>query len=642
MPDTEHAPPPHPGSERTPPQGKELGVYVLTALGIVYGDIGTSPLYALRDCFHGPHALGEVTPANVLGVLSLIVWSLLLVVSVKYLMLILRADNRGEGGILALMALAVESLKSANPIQRAVVVALGLFGAGLLYGDGIITPAVSVLGAWEGLQVAAPGLEDGWIVLLSVATLLVLFYFQRRGTAGVGRLFGPVMVFWFLTLGVLGLVQLVKRPEVLAAVSPHYAVAFFSEHGLAGVVILGTVFLVVTGGEALYADMGHFGRRPIRVAWFAVVLPGLLLNYFGQAALLLSDPQARENPFFHMVPSWGVWPLVVLATMAAVIASQALISGAFSITHQAIQMGFIPRMKVVHTSAREMGQIYVPTVNWLLLISVIATVLSFRSSGNLTAAYGIAVTATMVITTLLAYVVATRRWGWKPWLAVAVMLPLLAMDVAFLGANALKILDGGWFPLAGGVVMFTLMTTWKRGRAILARKLQAQSFPLEYFLASLDAQPPLRARNTAVFMTGSSQGTPPALMHNWKHNNVIHERVVLLTVIFEEVPHLPDSERMEIFPLAKGFVRIIVRYGFMESPSILQIMKLAAARGFEMKMMETSFFLGRETLIPTREPGMALWREALFAWMSRNALTATAFFQIPPNRVVELGAQVEL
>ncbi|MDQ3265984.1 MAG: potassium transporter Kup [Myxococcota bacterium] len=615
---------------------------MLTALGVVYGDIGTSPLYAMRECFHGAHAIAA-TPGNILGVVSLIFWALILSVSVYYLGLILKADNNGEGGILALMALALSAAgKEAKSRRKTTIVILGLFGAALLYGDGVITPAISVLSAWEGLRIWRPELGTGLVVNLTVITLVGLFLVQRKGTAKVGRLFGPVMLLWFGTLGVLGLRSALQNPVVFGAINPLYAIRFFIENGWHGFIILGSVFLVVTGNEALYADMGHFGRRPIRLAWFFLVLPGLLLNYFGQAALLLRNPAAAENPFYRLAPEWGLIPLVLLAMLATVIASQALISGAFSITQQAVQLGYIPRVEIIHTSEREKGQIYIPAVNWGLLLAVIPVVLAFRSSTNLAAAYGIAVTTTMVITTLLTYIVVTKKWGWRPWVGFVVILPLLTMDLSFFGANILKFFDGGYFPLLIGAVIFTLMTTWKTGRQILSRRLQDQVFPLEYFLASLQATPPIRVPGTAVFMTGNAHGTPPALLHNWKHNKVIHEKVVLLTVSTVDIPHVRDATRMEISTLEQGFFRIVVRYGFMETPSVPEILKMTKEKGLPLKLMETSFFLGRETLIPTKQPGMAIWREALFAWMSRNARPATSFFKIPPNRVVELGSQIEL
>ncbi|SEU30042.1 potassium transporter Kup [Stigmatella erecta] len=622
---------------------KRTATLALGALGIVYGDIGTSPLYALRECFSGPHSITP-TPENVMGVLSLIFWSLFLLISMKYLLFVMRADNRGEGGILALMALVLQrprGVRSPHP-ARPVLVGLGLFGAALLYGDGIITPAMSVLSAVEGLSVATP-LFQPYLLPISLIILLGLFVLQRKGTADIGALFGPVMTLWFVTLAVLGVKELLHNLVVLEALSPVHGVRFFLHNGAHGFLVLGSVFLVVTGGEALYADMGHFGRKPIRLAWFTLVLPALMLNYLGQGALLLRAPEAARNPFYLLAPSWALYPLVGLAMMAAVIASQALISGVFSLTRQAMQLGYCPRMEVVHTSAEEMGQIYLPGLNFLLLGGVVFLVLGFRSSSALAAAYGIAVAGTATITTVLAYVVARERWGWKRRVALPLVGLFLAVDVSFFCANAVKIPDGGWFPLILAALLFTLLTTWKRGREILAAKLREASMELKGLLDSLSGDhSPHRVQGTAVFMTGNPEGTPPALLHNLKHNKVLHEQVVLLTILSEEVPHVPASERVEVEPLEQGFVRVIARYGFMENPSIPDILKRGREQGLQFQLMSTSFFLGRETLIPSKKPGMAIWREALFAWMSRNARSATSYFRIPPNRVVELGTQVEL
>jgi KUP system potassium uptake protein len=613
----------------------------VAALGIVYGNIGTSPLYALKECFHGAHHV-PLTHANVLGVLSLIVWSLVLVVSVKYLAFVMRADNDGEGGILALMALALQGKYQGPPRSRWAIVIVGLFGAALLYGDGVITPAISVLSAMEGLSVATPAIGEGLVQLISIGVLAVLFWLQKRGTAGIGRLFGPITITWFLTLAALGVAEVVRTPEVLGALNPAHAMAFFAHNGKEGFLMLGAVFLVVTGGEALYAELGHFGRRPIRLAWFALVLPALLLNYFGQGALLLRNPEAAHNPFYRLAPGWLLYPLVGLATAATVIASQAMISGAFSLTRQAMQLGYMPRVGVEHTSEKEIGQIYISTVNWLLFAAVVLLVLAFKNSTNLAGAYGIAVSTTMVITALLAYVVAAEVWRWNRAAAVAVVSFFLLIDLAFFGANLAKVLEGGWFSLVVGAGVFTLMTTWKRGREILNQKLRAQSLPLEYFLLSVAQSPPPRVPGVAVFMTSSPEGAPPALLHNLKHNKVLHQKVVLLTVLAADVPRVAAAQRVEIQRLEQDFYRVVARYGFIEDPSVPEILELCRAQGLELKMMETTFFLGRETLIPTRQPGMALWREALFAWMSRNARSATSFFRIPPNRVVELGAQIEL
>jgi KUP system potassium uptake protein len=626
-----------PGPE---PRGRYLYLLALAALGVVYGDIGTSPLYALRECFH--HSTGIApTRGNVLGILSLIVWSLILVVSVKYLGFVMRADNRGEGGILALLALVAPPRGERPRGRRMLLAAMGVFGAALLYGDGMITPAISVLGAIEGLNVATPVFEP-FILPLSVAILVGLFVVQSRGTGTIGRLFGPVMVAWFLVIAALGAAAAAREPGVLLAVSPHHAVRFLAAHRMAGFLVLGSVFLVVTGGEALYADMGHFGKKPIRLAWFGIALPALLLNYFGQGALLLRDPTAVENPFYRLAPPWALYPLVALACAAAVIASQALISGAFSLTRQAVQLGYAPRVDVEHTSAREMGQIYIPGVNWMLMAACIALVLGFRSSSHLAAAYGIAVTGTMAITTVLFYCVARERFGWTVVQAGAPALFFLAVDLAFFLANAVKIAHGGWFPLLVGVVVFTAMTTWKTGRRILADRLQETTLPVDLFLDGLRIDPPVRVRGTAVFMSGSPDGVPPALLHNLKHNKVLHETVVLLRVDTEEVPHVPEAERVTLDELGSGIFRIVMHYGFMEDPDVPAVLAAVRHPGLAFPEMDTTFFLGRETLIASSRPGMAIWRERLFSVMARNARTATSFFALPPNRVVELGAQIEL
>ena len=640
MNETKAAPPP-PGE--APDTFKRTALLAMGAVGVVYGDIGTSPLYAMRECFTGAHGL-KPTPENVLGVLSLIVWSLIISVSVKYLAFVLRADNRGEGGILALMALVSQRHKGSGAPHpaRAKLLLMGIFGAALLYGDGIITPAISVLSAVEGLSVATHFFEP-YVIPIALVILLGLFLVQRHGTGGIGNVFGPFMCLWFLALAALGVKELVHNPGVLVAVSPTYAVSFFMQNGLHGFLVLGAVLLVVTGGEALYTDMGHFGRSPIRWAWFTLVLPALLLNYFGQGVLLLRDPSAARNPFYLLAPEWAIYPLVVLGTGAAAIASQAVISGAFSNTRQAMQLGYCPRMEVVHTSAEERGQIYLPGLNIVLLVGVVALVLGFRSSSALAGAYGIAVVTAMMMTTCMAYIVARERWGVRRVVALPVAGLFLIIEMAFFSATSVKIPDGGWFPLALGVVLFTLMTTWKRGREILGGKLRAASMDLKELMSSFEGEhAPVRVPGTAVFMTGNPEGTPPALLHNLKHNKVLHAQVVLLTIASEDVPHVSAEERVEVQPLEQGFVRLIARYGFMENPSIPDILKRGREKGLQFQLMSTSFFLGRETLIPSKKPGMAMWREALFSWMSRNARSATAFFRIPPNRVVELGTQVEL
>ncbi len=613
----------------------EMGL-ALGALGIVYGDIGTSPLYAMRECFHGAHAM-ELTRDNVLGILSLIFWSLIVVISIKYLLFVMRADNRGEGGILALMSLIPPGLRRSG----SVLVVLGLFGSALLYGDGMITPAITVLSAVEGIGVATP-LFEPHIIPVTVLILVVLFLFQRRGTAGIGLVFGPVMVLWFLALAALGVSWIVRDPEVFAAINPLYAVRFFPQNRIAGFLALGSVFLVVTGGEALYADMGHFGRRPIQLAWFAVVLPSLLLNYFGQGALLLTRPEAREHPFYEMAPSWALYPLVVLATAAAVIASQAVISGAFSLTRQAVQLGYTPRIRIVHTSEAEIGQIYIPSINWLLMICTIGLVLGFRSASNLAAAYGIAVTATMAITTILFQVVARRVWGWR----LGVVLPLavffLVIDLAFFGANIIKIRQGGWFPLAVGLIIYLLLATWKQGRQILSDRIAKDALPFEEFVGNVRPGSMTRVPGTAVFMSRDPVATPTALLHNLKHNKVLHEKVILLTVQTEEIPTVDKTDRVTIESLGHDFYRVTARYGFTENPGVPDVLNHLEEKGFKLDLMSTTFFLSRETLIPSPKRGMALWREKLFALMLRNALRPTDFFRIPPNRVVELGMQVRL
>jgi KUP system potassium uptake protein len=616
----------------------------ITALGVVYGDIGTSPLYAMRECFFGSHSVPP-THDNVLGVLSLIIYSLLLVISIKYVAVVMRADNHGEGGVLALTALVPGRTGGTGgaarlAVGRPILIGLGIFGTALLYGDGMITPAISVLGAIEGLEVATP-LFRPYVVPVTVAILVALFVIQKYGTHRVGGLFGPVMIIWFVAIAALGVVWIVRAPAVLAAFDPRHGFDFFRINGLTGFAVLGAVFLVVTGGEALYADMGHFGKHPIRVAWFALVLPSLVLNYLGQGALLLIDGSA-EHPFFLLAPSWALLPLVGLATAAAIIASQALISGSFSITRQAIQLGLAPRLEVEHTSAREMGQIYVPQVNWALMLSTVLIVIGFGSSGALAAAYGIAVTLTMVITVLLMYVIMTERWRWPKPAALAVMILFLTIDLAFFGANALKILQGGWVTLAVALALFTLMTTWKTGRRLLAERLTARAIPLEEFLATVAAVQPVRVPGTAVFMTAQPTGTPPALAHNLRYNKVLHEHVAVLTVTTAQSPHVADDERVSVEPLGYDLFNVRVQYGFMDDPDVPAALLQARDQGLALDPNDLTYFLGRETIIVTDRKGMAMWREKLFVLMARNAIRATAFFRLPPERVVELGVQVEM
>jgi KUP system potassium uptake protein len=621
-------------------RGRQLLLLSLAALGVVYGDIGTSPLYAVRECFQGPHAI-QVSPLNVLGVLSLVFWALVLIISVKYLIFILQADNRGEGGILALAAL-ITPVKATGRANRGAVLILGLFGAALLYADGMITPAISVLSAVEGLGVAAPHLFENYIELITIVILVSLFFIQSRGTTGVGTVFGPVLLVWFLTLAAIGTWNILREPGILRSVNPLYAVEFFWSNGLHGFLILGTVFLVVTGGEALYADIGHFGRWPIRLMWFSVVLPSLLLNYFGQGAHLLQNPAGSGHPFYEMAPQWALYPLVVLAAAAAVIASQAVITGAYSLTLQAIQLGYSPRLTIRHTSSHQRGQIYIPAVNWTLMVACIALVLGFHSSSNLAAAYGVAVTMTMVITTILFYVLVRDRWKWSWPVALTVSGAFLIVDLAFFGANITKIGFGGWFPLVVAGVVFLLMSTWRRGRQILSSRLRERLIPLDLFLADLLSDPPLRVPGIAVFMSGNPIGTPSALRHNVMHNKVLHKTVVVLSIETAELPHLDSQERTEIEEIGEGVWRVVVRYGFMEEPDIPSVLASIQLGELEFTGKEVSYFLGRETIVATRKPGMARWREQLFVWMSRNAQSATQFFNLPPDRVVEVGVQVEI
>ena len=616
-----------------------LPILTLGALGVVYGDIGTSPLYALRECFHGAHAIAP-THENVLGVLSLIFWSLTLIISIKYVIFVMRADNKGEGGILALLALVAQS-PDAHRRSRAMVVALGLFGAALLYGDGMITPAISVLGAVEGLGVATHIFEP-YIVPVAALILFVLFLIQSHGTARVGSLFGPVMIVWFVVIAILGIRWILEAPHVFGALSPHHAVRFFGANGWHGFVVLGAVFLVVTGGEALYADMGHFGRLPIRIAWFALVFPALLLNYLGQGAMILSDPATAESPFYLMAPRWALYPLVALATSAAIIASQALISGAFSLTRQAIQLGYCPRLDIEYTSEQQQGQIYVAPVNWTLMASTIALVVGFGSSSALAAAYGMAVTSTMLITTMLAYLVARGSWGVSRAVAGSLAVFFLIIELAFFGANLTKVAHGGWFPLVVGVVVYLGLSTWKRGRTLLASRLHESMYPFDRFLSDLRARPVHRVSGTAIFMTSNLEGTPATLLHNMQHNKVLHTRVILLTVVTVDVPYAHTADRTVLEALGEGFFRLKVSYGFMEEPDVPAALLDASRRGLDVDLADTTFFLGVETLLPTKKPGMPLWRERLFVFLARNAVRATSFFKIPPDRVVELGMQVEL
>jgi len=617
-----------------------LGVLTLGALGVVYGDIGTSPLYAFRECFGGAKPL-PVTPENVLGILSLIFWSLILIVSIKYLSIVMRAANKGEGGILALMSLAFPNRSPSAGRGRAWLVGLGVFGAALLYGDGMITPAISVLSAIEGINVATPALER-FVIPLTILTLVGLFAVQKHGTGKVGAVFGAVMVVWFLTLALLGIGGIMKRPEVLAALSPSFGLQFLLANGWAGFLVLGAVFLVVTGTEALYADMGHFGARPIRLAWFSFVLPGLLLNYLGQGALVLHNPKCVENPFYLLAPHWALYPLVGLSTAATIIASQALISGAFSLTIQAVQLGYLPRIAVKHTSSKERGQIYLPHVNWFLLVACIGLVLGFRSSTNLASAYGIAVSLTMITTTVLFYFAARRLWNWSGWKTGLLCSLLAFVETVFFGANFLKVLNGGWFPLVMGLAIFIFMSTWKRGRFLVWEKLRPAAMPLELFLHDSALSKLPRVPGTAVFMSGNSEGTPITLLHNLKHNKVLHERNLLLTIVTDDVPQVSPARRCEVEILSEDFQRIIAHYGFMEEPNVPELLAAAPIEGRAFNLNATTFFLGREVIAPRKSKRMPLWRQWVFALMSRNAQSVNLFYRIPTNRVVELGMQIDI
>ena len=607
----------------------------IAALGVAYGDIGTSPLYALRACFYGAHAVPP-TPNNVFGVLSLIFWSLVLVVSVKYLLLVLNADNQGEGGVLALMALVLPK----KGTQRTVLLTLGLFGAALLYGDGSITPAISVLSAIEGLSIATPAFTS-FVVPLTLIVLFFLFLIQRRGTGKIGMMFGPVMFIWFLVLGVLGLVNIILRNEVLAAVNPAYAVRFIAVEGYQGVFIIGAVFLVVTGAEALYADLGHFGRAPIRLAWFALALPCLLLNYFGQGALLLGDPSGSINPFYHMAPAWALYPLVVLATAATIIASQAIISGVFSLTFQAVQLGHLPRLLVLHTSEGEQGQIFLPLVNWLLFFATASIVLGFRSSNNLAGAYGIAVSTTMVITTLLAYVALRKRWQWPMGAAVVVALPFLAVDLGFFGSNLMKVGHGGWVPLIVAAVIYLLMSTWTEGRRVIAKQIQDFVRPLKSYLQTIDLRSVKKVSGTAVYLAASPFSTPPAFVHNVLHNKIIHERLLFLYVGYKNVPHVRADKRVNVKKLMDNVYRIVVRYGFMDHADIRAVVRILDNKHLKLDLEDTTFFVGRDTFIPTKSVGMSKWRGIIYLLMRRNSARAFRYFNLPPERVLEIGAQIK-
>ena len=624
----------HNGSDR-----KQLAMLALGALGIVYGDIGTSPLYAFRESF-GHHSGMSTQPQNIMGVLSLIVWSLIIVISIKYLLFVMRADLHGEGGILVLTALLPRSGDYHGRGTRRYLILLGIFGTALLYGDGMITPAISVLSAVEGIGVVTHAL-DPLILPLACAILIGLFLFQRHGTGAVGSVFGPVMVVWFSTLAVLGLTGIVREPSVLAAVSPHYAVQFFFNNGFTGVLVLGSVFLVVTGGEALYADMGHFGKRPIQLAWFTLVLPALLLNYFGQGALLLTTPEAVDNPFFRLAPTWATIPLVVLSTAATVIASQALISGAFSLSQQALHMGYLPRLRVLYTSESQVGQVYIPGVNWALMIACIGLVLGFRTSGNLAGAYGVAVTTTMVVTTMLFYTVSRELFGWSRGATAALCGGFLVLDLAFFTGNVFKIPDGGWFPLVVGAIVYTLMTTWRRGRTLVARRMHTGEVPLEAFLKDLDPDIP-RVPGTSYHLTGRQGYVPASLLVNLRHNNALHEHVVLLHVGVEMKPHIPPARRATISRHPSGFAEVTLHYGFrdrIDVPRALQE-RVLHRKGFIDE--DITYMIGREVVYATQRPGMPMWRERLFSLLNRNAPNVIEMFRLPYERVIEIGSPVDI
>jgi len=618
---------------------RELAALSLGALGVAFGDIGTSPLYAIRECVYGAHAVPP-TAENVYGILSLVSWSLILVVALKYLVFVLRADNHGEGGVLALFAMLTPSQAKAGRGLAALLM-LGLFGAGLLYGDGVITPVISILGAMEGLGVRVPAFQPA-IVPITVGILVLLFMVQRHGTGRIGSAFGVVMLVWFSTLAVTGVRAIMVHPEVVQAINPIWGVRFFLHHGWHAFFLLGAVFLVVTGSEALYADMGHFGRQAIRIGWFTVVMPALLLNYYGQGANLVAHPAAAENPFYALAPGWTLYPMLALATCAAIVASQALISGLFSITRQAMQLGYWPRLRIMHTSADEEGQIYIPEMNYFLMTACIALTIGFGSSTAIVSAYGIAVTGTMIITSCMFWVVSRRLMGWSTPAATLLVGMFLTVEISFFAANAVKIASGGWFPLVMGSVVFSIMTTWRRGRDYLAYKVTTDSLPLEMFLAEVEANKPYRVRGTAVFMTSSASGTPSVLLHYFKHSKVLHEQVVLCTVVAERVPKVKPQRMVDAAELGHGFWKVTARMGFMQDPDVPAIMRQARKEGANIDLSDVSYYLGRETLLTGGGAPMARWRKVLFSFLSRNARPATQFFHLPPNRVVELGAQIEL
>jgi KUP system potassium uptake protein len=621
-------------------QHASTSALVLAAVGVVFGDIGTSPLYALKECFSPEHGIPYSTDA-VLGILSMIFWALLMVVTVKYVIFVLRADNAGEGGVLSLMALALRSSRSER-LQYRFLLMLGALGACMLLGESVITPAISVLSAVEGLEVVNPGMKR-YVIPITLIIIIVLFAIQRYGTAAVGRLFGPIMLVWFSTLAAFGVLSVLQNPTILYAVNPVYAVAFIADHTLQAYIVMGSVVLVVTGVEALYLDMGHFGRRPVRLAWLLVALPALMINYFGQGALMLVNPAAAENPFFMMLPEWALWPMIGLATVATVIASQAVISGAFSLANQGILLGFLPRMQILHTSETERGQIYMPMVNWLLLVLVIFTVIQFRESGNLAAAYGISVTTTMLITTSLLAVVMYNEWKIKPLLVFLLAIVFFVLDFSFWTANLIKVKDGGWYPMLLGAICFLMLTTWYKGRKLLRQRVAQDSIHLPEFVQALLQHPPHRVEGTAVFLTAHIDFVPVALLHNLKHNRVLHERVIFLKLSIWDIPYVRDEERINIVELGGNCYVVRALHGFKETPDINRILALLERdHGLTLELADTSFFLARDTIVPSNLPGMALWRERLFAWMMQNAAKPSDFFRIPPNRVVELGTKIEI
>ena len=628
-----------PTTEQTLHPQHDLALLAISALGIIYGDIGTSPLYTIKECFAGSHGVAP-TPANILGILSLVFWSLLLVVGLKYVVFIMRADNRGEGGIFSLLSLLQSSRLNGN--RWKILTLLAAFGAALLYGDGVITPAISVLSAIEGLNMATDAAAP-YVVPLTCLVLIVLFGVQRYGTARIGSLFGPIMVGWFLVLGGLGIRAIADHPQILVALDPRQAIRFFLANGFHGFLVLGAVVLCITGGEALYADMGHFGRSPIRLSWYGAVLPGLVLNYYGQGALLLQYPHLVEvNPFYALVPKAFLYPMVALSTTATIIASQAMISGVYSLTQQGIQLGFTPRMHIIHTSERTKGQIYMPVVNWMLMLACLSLVLAFKESTRLAAAYGIAVTATMAITSYIFFQVTRLRWHWPLWQSGLLLALFLALDCSFLGANLLKVADGGWITLCIAISILTAMITWRDGRAILAKHYSLMKIPTEIFLKDIAGYQPQRIAGTAVFMSISPEGIPHTLLHHFKHNEALHERILLLSILAAETPTVAPEERVHIDDLGLGFYRITVTYGFMESPDMPEILALLAAKDLPVDIYSTSFYMGRETMTANGTAPMARWRKLLFIYMSRNAWNATSFFKLPPDRVIELGNHVEL